>query len=62
VQAAVAKDEPEPPAVVKPNVKIVRAERVPTARRPFSRAEREQLAAELRLISTDDNDPELIDK
>jgi len=62
VHAAVAKDEPEPPAVVKPNVKIVRAERVPPARRPFSRAEREQLAAELRLISTDDNDPELIDK
>jgi hypothetical protein len=59
VQAAVIKDEPERAAVVKPKLTIVKAERVPTARRPFSRAEREQLAAELRLISTDDNDPEI---
>ena len=59
VQAAVINDEPERAAVVKPKITIVKTERVPTARRPFSRAEREQLAAELRLISTDDNDPEI---
>ena len=62
VHAAVAKDEPESPAIVKPKIRIVRGERGPTARRPFSRAEREQLAAELRLLSSDENDPELIDK
>lgn len=35
------------------------AKSAPQARRPFSRAEREQLAAELRLISADDSDLEL---
>jgi hypothetical protein len=41
---------------------VVRATHEPQARRPFSRAEREQLAAELRLFSSDDNDPELPDR
>jgi hypothetical protein len=53
VQAAVVKREPElPPA--EPGIKIVRSQSAPKARRPFSRAEREQLAAELRLFSSSD--------
>jgi hypothetical protein len=39
---------------------VAKSTRVPQSRRPFSRAEREQLAAELRLVSSDDS--ELIDK
>ena len=63
VQAAIAKHEPERPAVVapqkpaiavEPEIKVVRYQGVPKARRPFSRAEREQLAAELRLLSSAD--------
>jgi len=38
------------------------ATRAPHERRPFSRAEREQLAADLRLSSSDENDFELPDK
>jgi len=44
------------------NPALVKSTRVPKAQRPFSRAEREQLAAELRLLSTDENDFELPDK
>ena len=45
------------------NSTIAKAPRVPQSRRPFSRAEREQLAAELRLLSTsEENDLELLDK
>lgn len=42
---------------------VANSTRVPQSRRPFSRAEREQLAAELRLLSTsEENDLELLDK
>jgi putative zinc finger protein len=44
------------------NPAIVKSTRVPKAQRPFSRAEREQLAAELRLLSTDETDLELPDR
>lgn len=63
VQEALAKQEREQPAVEpKPAIvvesptprstNVAKAE--PKARRPFSKAEREQLAAELRLITSDD--------
>lgn len=42
----------EPEAVKPKNSNIAKSE--PRARRPFSRAEREQLAADLRLLSSDD--------
>lgn len=72
VQAALAKQgheqevgEPRKPMVVEssgvksPNV--AKSSSVPRARRPFSRAEREQLAAELRLLSgRDDVDLDLL--
>ena len=70
VEAALAKQqneqseaEPKTDIVVeapKPrNVNVARAE--PKARRPFSKAERAQLAAELRLISSDEGDLDLLD-
>ena len=63
VHAALAKQEPEePPSVVKPKIMIVRAQSTPAARRPFSRAEREQLAAELRLLSAADESDLDLDK
>jgi len=34
------------------NLTVMTASRVPQSRRPFTRTEREQLAAELRLLST----------
>jgi hypothetical protein len=63
VQTALAKNEPEEQrAVVKPTIKIVKAQSAPAARRPFSRAEREQLAAELRLLSAVDESDLDLDK
>ena len=70
VEAALAKQqseqrdaEPEPDVVAKaPKQKesnVARAE--PKARRPFSKAERAQLAAELRLTSSDEGDLDLLD-
>jgi len=70
VEAALAKQQneqsevvPKPDIVVeapKPrNVNVARAE--PKTRRPFSKAERAQLAAELRLISNDEGDLDLLD-
>lgn len=71
VQEALAKKqreqpvpEPEPTIVVQSptprNSNVAKAE--PKARRPFSKAEREQLAAELRLITNDDEaDLDLLD-
>jgi hypothetical protein len=44
------------------NGEVARSTRTPQQRRPFSRSEREQLAAELRLVSSDDNDIELPDQ
>lgn len=72
VQAALAKQgreervvEPRKPMVVESsgmkNPSVVKSLSVPKARRPFSRAEREQLAAELRLLSgRDDVDLDLL--
>jgi anti-sigma factor RsiW len=71
VQAAVTKHEPEPPAIVepkkppvavRPEITIVRSQDVPKGRRPFSRAEREQLAAELRLLLASDESDLDIDR
>lgn len=71
VQEALAKQQREQPVVdPKPDIvvqsptpgnsSIAKAE--PKARRPFSKAEREQLAAELRLITSDDEaDLDLLD-
>ena len=70
VEAALAKQQneqrdvaPKPDVVVeapKPrNSNVARAE--PKARRPFSKAERAQLAAELRLISGEEGDLDLLD-
>src|ERR1043166_5495844 len=44
------------------NGEVARSTRTPQQRRPFSRSERDQLAAELRLVSSDDNDLELPDQ
>lgn len=63
VQEALAKQEREQPAVEPRPAIVVQsptprsanvAKAEPKARRPFSKAEREQLAAELRLITSDD--------
>ncbi|HEY2961333.1 MAG TPA: zf-HC2 domain-containing protein [Pyrinomonadaceae bacterium] len=74
VQQALAKQEREqvveasgPVKLMKPSSpkdsNIAKAPRLPQSRRPFSRAERDQLAAELRLLSTsEENDLELVDK
>jgi anti-sigma factor RsiW len=69
VEAALAKQQNEPPEVPKPDIvveapkqkdsNVARAE--PKARRPFSKAERAQLAAELRLTSSDEGDLDLLD-
>jgi hypothetical protein len=69
VQLALAKEreqrfeQPEPaiteesPAPRTPNIRTPNtAKSAPKSRRPFSRAEREQLAAELRLLSDDERD------
>jgi len=70
VQEALAKQERERPAVAPKPIVVESPQRkdstvakshVPPLRRPFSRAERDQLAADLRLLS-DENDLELIDK
>jgi hypothetical protein len=56
-------EAPEPRVLVNSGSKsstVAKSTRIPQSRRPFSRAEREQLAAELRLVSSDDS--ELIDK
>ncbi len=64
VQQALAKQEEQRLTVPKPMVvesspaeksNIVKRGRRPEAQRPFSRAEREQLAADLRLLSGDDD-------
>lgn len=73
VQEALVKQEHERPAVdarpvvaespQRKNSTVARTSGVPQSRRPFSRAERDQLAAELRLLSTsEENDLELLDK
>lgn len=63
VQAALTKTKPEERLVaVKPKIKNVKEQTVPAARRPFSRAEREQLAAELRLLSVSDESDLDLDK
>jgi len=41
---------------------VAKSRRAPQGQRPFSRAERDQLAAELRLVSGDENEFELPDK
>jgi len=70
VQEALAKQERERPAVAPKPIVVESPQRkdatvakshVPPSRRPFSRAERDQLAADLRLLS-DENDLELVDK
>jgi hypothetical protein len=71
-QAALAQAErpqqtlkaPEPHIVAAEprNSTVAKSVREPQARRPFSRAEREQLAAELRLVSSDENELESPDK
>jgi hypothetical protein len=64
VQQALAKQEEQRLVAPKPvvvqsfetnNSTVMKRGRRPEAQRPFSRAEREQLAADLRLISSDDD-------
>jgi hypothetical protein len=72
VQAEVAKEQAKHIVPPKPLIRVssepkdatvASSTRIPHSRRPFSRAEREQLAAELRLLSaSDENDLELLDK
>lgn len=72
VQAEVAKEQarhiapPKSPILVNSEPaknSTVAKTHVPQSRRPFSRAERDQLAADLRLLTTsEENDLELIDK
>ena len=73
VQEALAKqereraaEEPKPIIAESPqrkSVTVAKAARVPQSQRPFSRAEREQLAAELRLLSaSEENDLESPDQ
>lgn len=73
VEEALAKQEHERLAVEatavvvespqRKNATVANVSGVPQSRRPFSRAERDQLAAELRLLSTsEENDLELLDK
>ncbi|HKS07902.1 MAG TPA: zf-HC2 domain-containing protein [Pyrinomonadaceae bacterium] len=71
VQEALAKQQREQPVVEPKSTIVVQspaprsanvAKAEPKARRPFSKAEREQLAAELRLLSSDDEaDLDLLD-
>lgn len=54
-QPTIAAKEPVPPPVQSPKPKRVQApKQFAKSRRPLTRAEREQLAADLRLLSTDD--------
>jgi hypothetical protein len=67
VQEALAKQEREQPiAIAEPpsprGPGVARADRTHKARRPFSKAEREQLAAELRLVGLDETDFEFPDR
>jgi len=71
VQAEVAKEQAKHIAPPEQRIRVaepaknstVAKTHVPQSRRPFSRAERDQLAADLRLLTTsEENDLELIDK
>lgn len=71
-QAAMAQSQREPRAIESPKPNVIvsssslkapsLAKSRPQERRPFSRSEREQLAAELRLVSADESDFELPDE
>lgn len=63
VKDALAKQQAQQPALIvqSPKPKTVKApSRLANSRRPLTRAEREQLAADLRLLSTDDDDLNLL--